>query len=171
MNPELERKMNEAFAYVAKNLELSGHNSKPVLFHSFKVGMTLYNNNYNEDIVISGILHDLLEDTDVTKEDLKEKYNDYIASLVEAVSFNPDIKDRFLQAKEMFLKAQDFGYPALIIKCADLLDNINYYSLANKEIQDYLLKKYKLFLDMTKEELKEERIYQELNDKFLKLNK
>ena len=34
---ELGKKMDVALHYVAKNLSETGHNTKPVLFHSFKV--------------------------------------------------------------------------------------------------------------------------------------
>ena len=162
MDIELEKRMDKALHYVAKNLSLSGHNSKPVLSHSFRVGTTLYSNNYNEDIIIAGILHDLIEDTDITKEDIEKVYNSKIASLVEAVSFNPSIEDKYLQAKEMFNNCLKYGYDALIIKCVDLLDNINYVPYANEEMQKVLIKKYQLFLDMSKEILKDEKIYQEL---------
>ena len=167
MNIELEKKMDKALHYVAKNLSLSGHNSKPVLSHSFRVGLTLYSNNYEEDTIIAGILHDLIEDTDITKEDIEKEYNSKIASLVDAVSFNPHIEDKYLQAKEMFENCLKYGYDALIIKCADLLDNINYVPYADLNMQKILIKKYQLFLDMSKDLLKDEKIYHSLEQKVI----
>lgn len=166
MNIELEKKMDKALHYVAKNLTLSGHNSKPGLSHSFRVGITLYSNNYDEDIIIAGILHDLIEDTDITKEDIEKDYNSKIASLVESVSFNPHIEDKYLQAKEMFENCLKYGYEALIIKCADLLDNINYVPYADLEMQKILIKKYQLFLDMSKRMIGSEPIYGLLEEKY-----
>ncbi|MDD4187431.1 MAG: hypothetical protein PHX04_01480 [Bacilli bacterium] len=51
----LEKKMDDALHYVAKNLSETSHNSKPVLLHSFKISMTLYKFKYSETIVISSI--------------------------------------------------------------------------------------------------------------------
>ena len=96
---EIERKMNEALHYVSTNLLESGHNSKPVLFHSFKVGYKLYINGYGENVVIAGILHDLIEDTDVTYDKLKEDFSLAIAELVQAVSFDSSIKDKKIQTE------------------------------------------------------------------------
>ena len=53
--------MDDAFQYVAYKLRETGHNTKPVLFHSFKVAYQLYKYNYSEEVVISAILHDLLK--------------------------------------------------------------------------------------------------------------
>lgn len=48
LDVNIEKIMDEALHYVAKNLSLSGHNSKPVLLHSFKMSMTLYKLGYSE---------------------------------------------------------------------------------------------------------------------------
>ncbi len=167
LDSNLEKKMNKALEYVADNFKKTGHNSKPVLLHSFKVGMTLYNYGYSENVIISGILHDLIEDTDITKEDIKQEYNDDVADIVAAVSFNKDISDHYEQAKELFERSLMYGYDALLVKCADLLDNINYVKLASNDLQVVLLKKYRLFLDLSKEYLKNEKMYQDLEKRVL----
>ena len=91
---ELGKKMDVALHYVAKNLSETGHNTKPVLFHSFKVAYRLYQYDYDEEVVISAILHDLIEDTDVKKEDIANGFGNNIANIVEAVSFDSNIKDK-----------------------------------------------------------------------------
>ena len=55
---QFEEEMDSAFHFVSICLEESGHNTKPVLFHSFKVAMSLYSSGYSRDIVIASILHD-----------------------------------------------------------------------------------------------------------------
>ncbi len=99
---ELDKKMDKALHYTANNLLESGHNPKPVLLHSFRVAELLYQLDYSEDIVIAGILHDLIEDTDIEKSDLEKEFGNKIASIVEAVSFNPYIEDKLVQAKSLF---------------------------------------------------------------------
>ena len=168
-NTELESKMNSALMYASRRLNEYTNNPKPVLFHSFKVAEILYKYNYEENIILSGILHDLIEDTNTTKEDLEKEFNKEIANIVESVSFNPNIEDKLLQAKDMFNKAINYGKSSLIVKCADLIDNIDYVYLSKNS--EELLKKYRLFLDMAKEYIGDEEIYKQLQDKVLNISK
>lgn len=167
----LEKEMDDALHFVAKNLEESGHNPKPVLLHSFKVSMSLYSYGYDKDIIIASILHDLIEDTDVTKEEIEKVYGSKIADIVEAVSFNPHIEDKLLQAKSMFENCIEYGKEALLVKCADLLDNINFVHLGADDIKPKLLKKYKLFARMSKKYIGDEKIYKKLVSKIRKIIK
>ena len=165
----LESKMDKSLHFVAKNLSQSGHNSKPVSLHSFKVAMILYEFNYSEDIVIAGALHDLIEDTDASYEDICNTYGEKIAKIVEAVSFNPKIKDKVVQARMMYEKCLENGYEALIVKCADLLDNIKYVNLvADVDVKNNLFKKYDMFLEMSKQYIGNEKIYSMLENEVQK---
>ena len=58
--------VEKAIKYLVDAIKQSGHNPKPVILHSIRVGLFLFNQNYNQDIVIAAILHDILEDTDTT---------------------------------------------------------------------------------------------------------
>ncbi len=168
IDANLEKKMDDALHFVARNLSETGHNPKPVLLHSFKISMTLYELNYSEDIVISSILHDLIEDTDITYDDIKKEYGEEIANIVNAVSFNPQIDDKLEQAKVMFEKCHENGFDALIVKCSDLLDNINFVNLVEEENKrDTLCKKYSLFLEMSKDIIGKEKIYKMLSEKLV----
>ena len=139
----LGKEMDKAVHYVAKNITESGHNPKPVLSHSFRVADLLYQLGYDKDIVIAATLHDLIEDTDVTYEQLKKDFSETIANLVQAVSFNPNIEDYIEQATEMFKKCVEFGFDALIIKCSDLIQNIDFVQFVNDESKrNQLLRKY-----------------------------
>ena len=130
---ELGKKMDIALHYTAYNLRKTGYNTKPVLFHSFKVAYKLYQYGYGEEIIIAAILHDLLEDTSVAKEDIKIKFGESIANIVSAVSFDSDIKDKLEQTRVMFQNCIDYGIEAVILKCADLIDNIDYVSFVKDE--------------------------------------
>lgn len=163
----LEKEMDNALHYVSENIIKTGHNPKPVLLHSFKVSMTLYSYNYPSEVVISGILHDLIEDTGITGNDIEKKYGKRIRKIVEAVSFNPNIENKLEQAKAMFKNCCDLGRDALLVKCADLLDNINFVHLVNDEkLRNNLLMKYNVFLEMSKNQIGEEVIYGLLQKKY-----
>ena len=161
----LEKEMDMALHFVSRNLDESGHNSKPVLFHCFKVSTILYELGYSKDIVISGILHDLLEDTDISYEDICDSFGEKIAGCVLAVTFDSKITDKLEQARKMFLNCIKFGNEALIVKCADLLDNIKYVNLvADVDVKNNLFKKYDMFLEMSKQYIGNEKIYSMLEN-------
>lgn len=165
----LEKEMDMALHFVSRSLDESGHNSKPVLFHCFKVSTILYELGYSKDIVISGILHDLLEDTNISYEDICNSFDDKIAGCVLAVTFDSKITDKLEQARKMFLNCIKFGNVALIVKCADLLDNIKYVNLvADVDVKNNLFKKYDMFLEMSKQYIGNEKIYSMLENEIQK---
>ena len=160
------KELDKVLYYVCDNLSKTGHNSKPVLLHSFKVAYRLLNYNYERDIVISAALHDLIEDTNVTYDDIKKIYGKTIADIVNAVSFKVNIEDNFLQAQEMYNRCIEYGKEALIVKCSDLCDNIDFLSFAKKEDIPKLSQKYDLFLDISKKYLRNEKVYRDLFEKY-----
>lgn len=171
-NFELENKMDKAYHFLAKNLAETGHNSKPVLMHSIAVSMTLYSLGYDEEIVLSAILHDLIEDTDITYDDIENNFGKEIANIVKAVSFNPDIEERIEQTKEVFTRIKKQGYKAIIVKCADLFCNMPFIEFSKgKDLTNYLKTKYSMFIEMFEENLKEEKIYQEYLKRYKELIK
>ena len=173
MNEEkmmLGKEMDKAIHYVAKNIAESGHNPKPVLSHSFRVADLLYQLGYERNIVIAAALHDLIEDTDVTYEQLNNDFGDKIANIVQAVSFNPQINDYLEQAKDMFNNCIEYGFEATIIKCSDLIQNIDFVQfVSDEQKKNQLVKKYELFLDMSKGLIGDTEVYKILKEKYDKI--
>jgi len=94
-SPETDKQIEEAIKFLVFAIQESGKNPKPVILHSIRVGLHLYNNlNYNKDIVTAAILHDVIEDTDTKIEEVKSKFGDNVAKLVEANSFDESIEDK-----------------------------------------------------------------------------
>ena len=82
------------------------------------------------DTIIAGLLHDTIEDTEITKKDISKAFNKDIAELVEGVSKLSGIKFNSRQEKQaenfmkMFLSvAKDLR--VIIIKFADRLHNMH----------------------------------------------
>ena len=97
--------------------------------HCVSVGLELSKWNMDKDVVISGLLHDTLEDTDLNREDIELHFNKEISNLVEGVSKLSDIKFNSRKQKQaenfmkMFLSiAKDIR--VIIIKFADRLHNL-----------------------------------------------
>lgn len=131
ISPENSFKIEKAISYLIKKYNESGRNPKPVILHSLRVGVCLLEFGYETDIIITGILHDLVEDTDVSIDDIKNNFSTEIANYVEAVSFKSSILDPVEQYKEMFTRTISEGRIPIIVKSADILANSLYIHLVS----------------------------------------
>jgi len=166
-SPEVDKQIEEAIKFLAFAIHESGKNPKPVILHSVRVGLHLYNLGYDKDIVVAAILHDVIEDTDTKIEEIKSKFGSKIAKLVEANSFDESIEDKTERYKENFMRCHEAGKDALIVKAADFYDNIDYYHLAStKELAKWLLEKLKYFIENSRDIIKDEVLYKELVKKY-----
>ena len=103
-------------------------------FHSITVGFMLKNIGCNETIVISGLLHDIIEDTEYDYDYIKKAFGKEIADNVLAVSEDKTILD-WKKRKDIFLKnINDKDENLILIELADKLHNL---------ISDYDLYKIK----------------------------
>lgn len=102
---------------------------EPYIIHPVATAMILAELGMDEDVVVAGLLHDVVEDTDYTKEDLLEDFGESICLLVDGVTKLGSIKfesKEDLQAenlRKMFL-AMSKDIRVLIIKLADRLHNM-----------------------------------------------
>lgn len=152
---EIER----AILFLVNKLPNPDRKLKPIVLHSIRVGLSLDNFGYNKKIVIAAILHDLIEDANVTAEEIKTNFGQKIASLVGACSHQGNL-DRVLRYEKLFDQAKKYSKDALIIEVADILDNSNYYHLANdQKTFIYCLEKIKYFINFATESLKTEPIF------------
>lgn len=58
----------------------------PYIVHPMEVMQILTENGCSEDIIVAGILHDTLEDTDTEFEEIKDNFGEYVARLVASES-------------------------------------------------------------------------------------
>ena len=58
----------------------------PYITHPIAVGMLLQKEKCSEEVIVAGILHDTIEDTETTFEDLTEVFGLRVANLVQAAS-------------------------------------------------------------------------------------
>ena len=122
-----QNKIEDAIELLVTRFSDARELKKPVLLHSIRVGTRLYFENYSPNIVISGYLHDIVEDTDISIASIKERFNDNIANIVAANTKNADILDNHERHEELIKKCLNSGIDAMIVKAADILDNYTFY--------------------------------------------
>ncbi|MCX6787125.1 MAG: hypothetical protein NTY93_01200 [Candidatus Kaiserbacteria bacterium] len=149
ISPDDSFKIEKAITFLVENYKKTGKNPKPVVLHSLRVGMYLLERGYETDAIIIGVLHDLLEDSEVSLEDIKRDFSPEIATWVDSVSFKPDIADPVEQYQEMFNRTISAGRIPVIVKAADMLANSLYIHLVpDLGKQRMLLKKMSDFIKM-----------------------
>jgi (p)ppGpp synthase/HD superfamily hydrolase len=89
------------------------------------VGLILERAGFSEDVVAAGVLHDVLEDTRVTIEDLRAEFGQRVAELVNEVS-EQDKSLPWEERKARYLEHLEGGSEeAKAITAADKIHNIN----------------------------------------------
>lgn len=59
-------------------------NGRPYIYHPLNVGKILARAGFSKEVVAAGILHDVVEDTDITIEEIEKHFGKIVAYLVEA---------------------------------------------------------------------------------------
>lgn len=75
--------------------------SKPTLIHCLRVGISLYDSGYSKEICIGALLHDVIEDTETTDQEIANLFGDKIAELVKVNSKDPSIDDKKLRSETL----------------------------------------------------------------------
>ena len=104
-----------------------------MIFHPFTVGMILQRAGANTNAVIAGILHDIVEDTKYSLEDVSKEFGEEIANIVFEVSENKSLnwKERKIDAIN---KIKTASLEGKLVECADKINNLEtLYALYKEE--------------------------------------
>lgn len=129
---KLNIQFEKAIRLLVEYFPISDENSrKPVLFHDIRVGVYLYENNYSEDVILAGILHDAIEWSEITKEMLQKDFGDNVLRLILASTKNNSIINKQEKINELIKRCVESGEDALVVKTADIIDSFKWYSSQN----------------------------------------
>ena len=137
---QIEKAYDVAFRAHADQLRKSG---EPYIIHPLCVAIILAQLEMDKETIIAGLLHDVIEDTVVSKEDVIKEFGEEVALLVDGVTkltqLNYEHDKIEIQAenlRKMFLAmAKDIR--VIIIKLADRLHNMRtmQYQTPTKQIE------------------------------------
>ncbi len=95
----------------------------PYITHPYAVGLILMEAGCAEAVIIAGILHDTVEDTELTLEFIQERFGDHIANIVDGCSEDKALRWRARKTER--IEALRTAIPEVcIVTCADKLHNL-----------------------------------------------
>lgn len=151
LTPQESATLEKAIIFLADNLKRTGHSTKPVLLHSVRVASRLLDASCSMKVVCAALLHDVLEDTDVTYQEVMREFGEGVAVLVQANTFDKSIANSEEKYKELFARTLMAGEDGLLVKAADLYDNSFYYQFSeNPEQKRHLINKLGYFVDLAR---------------------
>jgi len=135
-----------AAAVLHRNQLRKGSMPFPYITHLVATAFTLYDYTHDEDVIIAALLHDTLEDTDYTVEELQEDFGGRVREIVEAVTepkSTPERKITWRERKSQYAKQLKAGpLEAVQVAAADKIHNFrtlveDYYDAPERFIQDF----------------------------------
>ncbi len=95
----------------------------PYITHPYAVGLILMEAGCTEIVIIAGILHDTVEDTDLTLDFIRERFGDAVANIVDGCSENKALRWRARKTEK--IEALRTESPEVCtVTCADKLHNL-----------------------------------------------
>ena len=137
-NPEEVEMVKKAYEY-ASNLH-SGQfrqSGEPYIIHPLNVACILADMHADSDTICAGLLHDTLEDTNTTKEEIAHDFNQSIANLVDGVTklakmnFSSKQEQNYANTRKIITSITD-DVRIIIIKLADRLHNMQTLQFKSK---------------------------------------
>ena len=135
-----DKKIKQAYEFAKKAHEgqkqVSG---RPYFDHPKKVAELLTKWNQDPEVICAGLLHDVVEDCDIPIEEIKNKFDERVANLVDAMSFvlkneNGKSKKDMDATYKKFIKHVKNEPSLALIKSADMLSNIpNIHILSHRD--------------------------------------
>ncbi len=135
-----------AAAVLHKDQLRKGSMPFPYVTHLYATAFTLLDYTNDEDVIISALLHDTLEDTDYTVDELQEDFGGRVREIVEAVTEPKTIDGRkvsWRERKEGYIKNLRTGpIEACLVSAADKIHNFrtiveDYYDSPDRFKQDF----------------------------------
>src|SRR5690242_18396706 len=91
----------------------------PFVLHPLEVASLLYGRGFDDDVIVAGVLHDLVENTEATVADVRARFGERAAAIVDAVSEDDSIADYGERKAALRARACAGGAEARAVYTAD----------------------------------------------------
>jgi HD domain-containing protein len=137
----------------AIKLALEAHEHKkrkaenvPYVIHPIEVGITLAKNGLDDEVIVSGIIHDAVEDEYINLEEVEKIFGSKVKRIVEKV-YNADkyLKDEDFRVRKQYTidyLREEASPEFKFVSCADKLSNVKIMEERYHEIKDELWNKF-----------------------------
>ncbi len=115
----------------------------PYIVHPLGVAHILIDLGCPEDLVVAGLLHDTVEDTCVTLDEIRDRFGRSVAELVRGAS-EPDKSDSWENRKHHTIEyLKTASENVALLACADKLDNIRSMRRDHSRMGDAIWERFK----------------------------
>jgi len=130
------------FASLAHKDQCRKGTNIPYIVHPFEVAQILTDAECQEEVIVAGLLHDTVEDTEVTLELIEQEFGQYVAELVNSSSEDKTKtwEERKQHTIDSLEECDDINI--LLLCCADKLANLRSIKADYDEIGDNLWKRF-----------------------------
>ena len=91
----------------------------PFVLHPLEVAALLHGCDFDDEVIAAGVLHDVVENTTATVEDIAARFGARVAAIVAAVSEDPSIDDYVARKAALRERARAGGVAARAVYAAD----------------------------------------------------
>ena len=120
--------------------------SKPYIVHPLRVALILERYNFPRALVVAALLHDVVEDTDATIDDVSTRFGDEVAALVSAVTEQKveggKRRPWKVRKQEALNHLKRLPRQVAALKAADALDNVRSSLVHHREIGNKLWERF-----------------------------
>jgi (p)ppGpp synthase/HD superfamily hydrolase len=137
-------KASEAHAGQVRN----GSGGLPYIEHPTAVAARLERHGYGEEVLAAALLHDVVEDSEVSVEEIRTQFGERVGELVAALSDDESIADYRARKDEHRARVRRFDGDAFAIYGSDKLTNSSTLRLALEREGDAVRDEFKVPLEL-----------------------
>jgi (p)ppGpp synthase/HD superfamily hydrolase len=119
-----------------------GSDGRPFIDHPTTVAERLLEHRYDDDVLAAALLHDVVEKSEIEPAEVRERFGDAVADLVDALTEDETIPEYEERKTEHRQRVATAGLEALAIFAADKLTNVSMlreaYALIGERVSEEL---------------------------------
>lgn len=126
----------------------NGSGGMPYIEHPMRVAALLHEHGYGEEVLAAALLHDVVEDSETTLDELREKFGGEVVGLVGAMTDDESIDDYRQRKAEHRERLAAAPTEAMAIYGADKLTNVTTLAEAYAEEGDAVREEFKVPVEL-----------------------